>query len=49
MTDFIHCPKCGSTNIEDTDYDDDCSPCILCACCGWEGDADELVSVEESS
>lgn len=46
---YIHCPRCGSANIEQTDYEVDENGTEdeegrACEDCGWEGDDSELVS-----
>jgi ribosomal protein S27AE len=55
MSVFIFCPRCGGTNIADTDYEVDGATDFdgrVCEDCGWEGDVAELVcddSDEEES
>jgi hypothetical protein len=52
MNEFTHCPQCGSTNIEDTDYEEENAEGEyevddggrVCVNCGWEGDETHLVS-----
>jgi hypothetical protein len=52
---FIHCPRCSSVNISQTDYEelnDEGEPEIVeegrsCDDCGWEGDVSELVCKDE--
>lgn len=44
---FIYCPNCGSSDIEQTDYEledgtEDTNG-RRCLKCDWEGDAQELV------
>lgn len=43
---FIHCPRCGSTNLEPTDYEDENGnedeDGRRCLDCSWEGDVSEL-------
>lgn len=50
---FNQCPRCGSTNIDETDYerdeenefgDDHSEADVSCNECGWEGDIAELVN-----
>lgn len=45
---FIYCPRCGSKDIEATDYEDENgeedTAGRRCNECGWEGDTSELVS-----
>ncbi len=46
---YIHCPRCGSTDISETDYEDengDEEEGRRCDNCSWEGDISELVSKE---
>ena len=44
---FIYCPRCGSKNISETDYEDENgdedSDGSACNDCNWEGDVQELV------
>ena len=44
---FIYCPRCGSKNISETDYEDENgdedSDGRACNDCNWEGDVQELV------
>lgn len=44
---FIYCPRCGSADIEQTDYEDENgeedTEGRACNACTWEGDRQELV------
>ena len=44
---FIYCPRCGSSHITETDYEDENgeedTDGRACSECGWEGDIGELV------
>lgn len=44
---FIYCPSCDSSNLEETDYEDEDGEEDVggrrCKQCGWEGDETELV------
>ncbi len=47
MREFIYCPRCESSNINETDYEgedgEEDTEGRRCLDCGWEGDIDELV------
>ena len=51
QNEYIHCPRCGSTEITDSDYEDENGEDDIygrrCGGCSWEGDLSELVSVKE--
>ena len=43
---FIYCPQCGSSDLRETDYEEDGIEDTggrECNDCGWEGDVAELV------
>lgn len=52
---FIYCPQCGSSNITDTDYEEENADGEYevddngraCDDCNWEGDVGELVCKDD--